>query len=148
MWRWVFQELADSTTVGEMDTLTTPGFRTRSNGLKFFTGMLGRPPTEQDDTDTLIGQDFDVTWGPNQGGTGHRRRGIEAGPYGAAGSGNIHGERRGATVLDPFTRSVLSERARLALSTPRDEQGALAPLTEDEAWALIARVTAEDAERT
>jgi hypothetical protein len=84
MWRWVFQELADKTTVGEMDTLTTPGFRARSNGLKLFTGMLGRPPTPEDDTDTLIGQAFDVTWGPNQNGrntiTGALQRGAVVPP--------------------------------------------------------------------
>jgi hypothetical protein len=68
MWRWVFQEVADPTTIGEMDTLTTPGFRARSNGLKLFTGMLGRPPTDTDDTDNLIGQVFDVQWGPNMNG--------------------------------------------------------------------------------
>jgi hypothetical protein len=67
-WRWVFQEVADPTTMGEMDTLTTPGFRPRSNGLKFFTGMLGRPPQPGDNTDDLIGQVFDVTYGPNMNG--------------------------------------------------------------------------------
>jgi hypothetical protein len=68
MWRWVFQETADPTTVGELDTLTSPHFKARSNGLKLFTGMLGRAPTEQDDTDSLIGQEFDVVFGPNQAG--------------------------------------------------------------------------------
>ena len=67
-WRWVFQELADPTTAGEMDTITTPGFRARSNGLKLFTGMLGRPPREGDNTDDLIGQVFDVQYGPNMNG--------------------------------------------------------------------------------
>ena len=56
MWRWVFQETQDPTTVGEIDTLTSPHFRARSNGLKLFTGMLGRAPTDQDDTDTLSGR--------------------------------------------------------------------------------------------
>lgn len=67
-WRWVFQDKSDSTTVGELDTITTPGFRARSNALKLFTGMLGRPPKEGDNTDQLIGQDFDVVYGPNQNG--------------------------------------------------------------------------------
>ena len=67
-WRWVFQEVADPTTVGEMDTISTPGFRARSNSLKLFTGMLGRAPREGDNTDTLIGQVFDVQYGPNQNG--------------------------------------------------------------------------------
>jgi hypothetical protein len=67
-WRWVFQEVADPTTMGEMDTLTTPGFKSRSNGLKFFTGMLGRAPKPGDNTDTLVGEVFDVSFGPNQNG--------------------------------------------------------------------------------
>lgn len=65
-WRWVFQDKNDPTTVGEMDTITSPSLNPRTNGLKFFTGMLGRPPTKEDDTDYLLGQEFDVTWGPNQ----------------------------------------------------------------------------------
>lgn len=68
-WRWVFQDKNDPTTVGEIDTLTSPGFRPRSNGLKFLMGMLGRAPNGDDDTDALIGQEFDVTYGPNQAGT-------------------------------------------------------------------------------
>ena len=68
-WRWVFQELADATTAGELDTITSPGFRPRSNGLKFLTGMLGGPPPANFDTDSLIGTVFDVTYGPNQNGT-------------------------------------------------------------------------------
>ena len=102
MWRWVFQETADPTTVGELDTLTSPHFKARSNGLKLFTGMLGRAPTEQDDTDTLIGQEFDVVFGPNQAGQEHRHRGHEAlrsGPY-AAGSGSV--ARRPMARSRPF----------------------------------------------
>lgn len=67
-WRWVFQEEKDPTTVGEIDTITSAHMAARSNGLKFFTGMLGRPPTKSDDTDDLIGQIFDITYGPNQNG--------------------------------------------------------------------------------
>lgn len=67
-WRWVFQETADSTTVGEIDTITSPSFKARTNGLKFFTGMLGRTPTESDDTDDLVGKEYDVQYGPNQNG--------------------------------------------------------------------------------
>ncbi len=67
-WRWVFQDVKDPTTVGEIDTISSPNMAPRSNGLKFFTGMLGRPPTNKDDTDDLIGQAFDVTYGPNQNG--------------------------------------------------------------------------------
>lgn len=67
-WRWVFQETADPTTAGEMDTITTPGFKARSNALKLFSGMLGRAPRPGDNTDNLIGQEFDVVYGPNQNG--------------------------------------------------------------------------------
>lgn len=67
-WKWTWQEKGDDTTVGELDTVTSPGFKSRSNGLKLFTGMLGRAPTEADDTDALIGQEFDVVYGPNQNG--------------------------------------------------------------------------------
>jgi hypothetical protein len=68
VWRWVFQDVRDSTTVGEVDCIQNVGFPPRSNNLKFMTGMLGRVPTEKDDTDDLIGRIYDVTWGPNQGG--------------------------------------------------------------------------------
>jgi hypothetical protein len=66
--RWVFQSVKDTTTAGELDTLTTPNFKPRTNGLKLLTGMLGRPPKEGDDTDKLVGRLFDVVWGPNQNG--------------------------------------------------------------------------------
>jgi hypothetical protein len=68
-WRWVFQEVADSTTAGEIDTLTSPGFKKGSNGLRFLMGMLGRAPQVGDTTDALIGQEFDVQYGPNRAGT-------------------------------------------------------------------------------
>ena len=68
-WRWVFQEIADPTTAGELDTITSVGFRPRSNGLKFLMGMLGGPPPADFDTDTLIGSIYDVQYGPNQNGT-------------------------------------------------------------------------------
>ena len=67
-WRWVWQEKGDSTTMGELDTITTSGFRARSNALKLFSGMLGRAPRPGDNTDQLIGQEFDVVYGPNQNG--------------------------------------------------------------------------------
>lgn len=67
-WRWVWQEVGDTTTMGELDTISSPSFRARTNGLKLFTGMLGRAPKEGDNTDDLIGQVFDVQYGPNQNG--------------------------------------------------------------------------------
>jgi hypothetical protein len=68
VWLWRWQETADPTTVGELDTITSRHFKARSNALRIFTGMLGRPPTGDDDTDNLIGQEFDVVYGPNQSG--------------------------------------------------------------------------------
>lgn len=68
-WRWVFQDVGDDTTIGQIDTLSSPGFGKGTNGMRFFTGMLGRPPTKEDDTDALLGQEFDVQYGPNRAGT-------------------------------------------------------------------------------
>ena len=62
------QAIDDPTTAGVIDTITSPSLKARTNGYKFFAGMLGRPPTENDDTDDLIGQVFDVVYGPNQNG--------------------------------------------------------------------------------
>jgi hypothetical protein len=67
-WRWVWQEVGDPTTAGVLDTITSTSFRARTNGLKLFTGMLGRAPKDGDNTDDLIGQVFEVTYGPNQNG--------------------------------------------------------------------------------
>lgn len=69
-WRWMFTEINPKNPAWNpaIDTITTPALTARTNGLKFFTGMLGRPPTAQDDTDDLLGQAFDVTYGPNQNG--------------------------------------------------------------------------------
>ena len=67
-WRWVFQELSDPTTVGEMDTLTSRNFKPRSNGLKLFMGILGRPPVQGDDPAKHYGTIVDVVYGPNQNG--------------------------------------------------------------------------------
>lgn len=68
MWRWLWQEPGDDTTVGEIDCLTAPHTRQRSNGLRLFTGILGRSPTEADDTEDHIGEEHLITWGPNQNG--------------------------------------------------------------------------------
>ena len=68
MWLWRWQETGDDTTAGELDTLTSPHFKSRSNGLRLLTGMLGRAPTEADNTEDLEGQEFDVVYGPNQNG--------------------------------------------------------------------------------
>lgn len=70
-WRWMFTEVEprkDASINPAIDTITTPSLTARTNGRKFFTGMLGREPNATDDTDTLVGQVFDVTYGPNQNG--------------------------------------------------------------------------------
>ncbi len=97
-WRWVWQEVSDPTTAGELDTITSTSFRARTNGLKLFTGMLGRPPKEGDDTDSLIGQIFDVQYGPNQNGrytvTGATKP-VAKGTTDAAGAAAQHAAQEG-----------------------------------------------------
>ena len=67
-WRWVFQNTNKYDAAPIIDTIASPGFKPRSNGLKFLTGMLGRAPKVGDKTEDLIGQEFDVDWGPNLNG--------------------------------------------------------------------------------
>ncbi len=67
-WRWVFQNTDPRDSDPVIDTIASPGFKPRSNGLKFLTGMLGRAPRVGDKTEDLIGQEFDVDWGPNLNG--------------------------------------------------------------------------------
>lgn len=66
---WQFQEVADPSPNGFMSRLTGQSLRSaNSNAFKFMQGILGRPPREGDDTDTYIGQVYDVVYGPNQSG--------------------------------------------------------------------------------
>lgn len=67
-WRWVFQDIDDDTTAGEVDTITSRHYRARSNGLKLFTGLLGRAPGPGDDPEKLYGTTVNVVYGPNQNG--------------------------------------------------------------------------------
>lgn len=67
-WRWVFQHNDPRDADPVIDAIASPGFKARSNNLKFLTGMLGRPPVVGDNTDSLLGQDFDVQYGPNMNG--------------------------------------------------------------------------------
>ena len=91
-----------------------------------------------------------MTYGPNQNGrntvTGALRRSPQRSLRCRRHCGSVNGEEWRPAVLEDFTRSVLSERARLALLSPQDEPAALSPLTEEQAWALI--VTVERAEHT
>ena len=67
-WRWVFQHLDPKDPDPVIDAIASPGFKQRSNNLRFLTGMLGRAPRIGDKTEDLLGQDFDVDYGPNLNG--------------------------------------------------------------------------------
>ena len=67
-WRWVFQASDPKDPDPVIDAIASPGFKQRSNNLKFLTGMLGRVPVKGDNTESLLGQEFDVDYGPNLNG--------------------------------------------------------------------------------
>ena len=67
-WRWVFQNTDPKDPDPVIDAIASPGFKQRSNNLKFLTGMLGRAPRIGDKTEDLLGQVFDVDYGPNLNG--------------------------------------------------------------------------------
>jgi hypothetical protein len=67
-WRWVFQATDPKDPDPVIDAIASPGFKQRSNNLKFLTGMLGRVPQRGDNTESLLGQEFDVDYGPNLNG--------------------------------------------------------------------------------
>ena len=64
---WRFQEKNDKTTLGQLDKITSTNIKnTQANAYKMMFGILGRKPQDGDDTETHIGEEYDVTWGPNQ----------------------------------------------------------------------------------
>lgn len=66
---WTFQEVGNSTTVGEMSKWTSTNISNKqANGYRMMRGILGRDPRDGDDTETYVGQVYDVQWGPNQAG--------------------------------------------------------------------------------
>jgi len=68
-WLWTFQEVADTTTAGEISKWTgTDPKSPNSNAHKMLAGVMGRKPQDGDDTDTQIGKLYDVVYGPNQAG--------------------------------------------------------------------------------
>ncbi len=67
-WRWVFQNTDPKDPDPVIDAIASPGFKQRSNNLKFLTGMLGRAPRIGDKTEDMLGQVFDVDYGPNLNG--------------------------------------------------------------------------------
>ena len=62
-WRWKFSDAN-----GDFDTITTRTFLPGSNALKFFTGLLGRPPIKGDKPNDSIGLFVNVIYGPNRNG--------------------------------------------------------------------------------
>lgn len=66
---WRFQDVADPTTVGEISKVTGTSFKSaNSNAHKMARGILGKPPEAGDDTESRVGQLYNVVWGPNQAG--------------------------------------------------------------------------------
>ena len=63
-WRWGFYSDDDI----EFDTLTSRSFRPGTNGLKLFTGILGRPPVPGDKPADSYGKHGSIVYSPNKGG--------------------------------------------------------------------------------
>lgn len=63
-WRWGFYSDDDI----EFDTLTSRSFRPGTNGLKLFTGILGRPPVPGDKPSDSYGKHGSIVYSPNKGG--------------------------------------------------------------------------------
>ena len=68
-WLWRFQELADPLTTGEIALFTNTSMRSpNSNAYKIATGLLGHKPQPGEDTESHVGEIYDVVYGPNQAG--------------------------------------------------------------------------------
>jgi hypothetical protein len=68
-WLWRFQELSDPATTGELAKFTGTSMQSpNSNAYKMATGILGHKPQPGDDTETHIGEVYDLFYGPNQAG--------------------------------------------------------------------------------
>lgn len=68
-WRWVFQEVADPATTGELSKITPRSMKSaNSNAYKMAAGILGHKPQPDDDTEAMVGQLYDVVYGENQAG--------------------------------------------------------------------------------
>ena len=68
-WLWRFQETADPLSTGELALFTNRSMRSpNSNAYKMATGILGHKPQPGDDTEAMVGQTYDVVYGPNQAG--------------------------------------------------------------------------------
>ena len=62
-WRWLFRDDQQK----PLDTLTSTHMRAGSNGLKLFTGILGRAPKEGEKPNDKVGTIVQAVWGPNRG---------------------------------------------------------------------------------
>lgn len=68
-WVWRFQELADPTTVGQIDKITGTSLASpNSNAYKMAAGIVGHKLQPGDDTEKHVGELYDVVYGPNQAG--------------------------------------------------------------------------------
>lgn len=68
-WLWRFQELTDPTTAGEISKWTGTSLKSpKSNAHIMAAGVMGRKLQPDDDTETMVGQTYDVVYGPNQAG--------------------------------------------------------------------------------
>ena len=66
-WLWRFQEVADPATTGELSKFTGTSMQSaNSNAHRMAAGIIGRKPQPGDDTETHVGEVYDVMYGPNQ----------------------------------------------------------------------------------
>ena len=69
-WLWRFQELSDPTSVGELAKFTGTSMQSpNSNAHRMAAGILGHKLTAGDNTETRVGEVYDVFYAPNQAGT-------------------------------------------------------------------------------
>ena len=66
---WRFQSVDDPLTTGEMSKWTRTSLRSpNSNAHILAAGVMGRKLQPGDDTETMVGELYDVVYGPNQAG--------------------------------------------------------------------------------
>lgn len=66
---WRFQEINDPLTTGEISKWTSTNMQNaNANAHKIAAGIMGRKLQPGDDTETMVGQLYDVVYGPNQAG--------------------------------------------------------------------------------
>ena len=66
---WRFQEVSDPLTTGEISKFTSTNLQnTNANAHIMAAGIMGRKLQAGDDTETKVGQLYDVVYGPNRAG--------------------------------------------------------------------------------